>query len=102
MTQDFLEKLVALAPNEPFPHLALANLFQERDQLGEAARHLDQATARADKDPAVQSYLRTVTAKVRGTEKSEARLTSRDSDALYREIRRGSRSGYLGRCVGDS
>ena len=79
MTQDFLEKLVALAPNEPFPHLALANLFQERDQLGEAARHLDQATARADKDPAVQSYLRTVTAKVRGTEKSEAPLTSRDS-----------------------
>ena len=79
MTQDFLENLVALAPNEPFPHLALAELFQERDQLGEAARHLDQATARADKDPAVQSYLRTVTARVRGTEKIEARLTSRDS-----------------------
>jgi len=79
MTQDFLEKLVALAPNEPFPHLALADLFQERDQLGEAARHLDQATARAGKDPAVQSYLRTVTDKIRGTEKSEARLTSRDS-----------------------
>jgi len=80
MTQDFLEKLVALAPNEPFPHLALANLFQERDQLGEAARHLDHATARAGNDPAVQSYLRTVTAKVRGTEKSEGRLTSRDSE----------------------
>jgi tetratricopeptide (TPR) repeat protein len=80
MTQDFLEKLVALAPNEPFPHLALANLFQERDQLGEAARHLDQATARAGNDPAVQSYLRTVTAKVRGTEKSEGHLTDRDSE----------------------
>ena len=79
MTQDFLEKLVALAPNEPFPHLALADLFQERDQLGEAARHLDQAIARAGKDPAVQSYLRTVTAKVRRTEKFENRLASRDS-----------------------
>jgi hypothetical protein len=79
MTQDFLEQLVAMAPNEPFPHLALAELFQERDQLGEAARHLEQATARAGKDPAVQSYLRTVTAKVRGTEKSEERLTSRTS-----------------------
>jgi len=79
MTQGFLEQLVSLAPNEPFPHLALADLFQERDQLGEAARHLDQATARAGLDPAVQSYLRTVTAKVRGAEKSEARLTSRDS-----------------------
>lgn len=79
MTQDFLEKLVALAPNEPFPHLALADLFQERDRLGEAARHLDLAIARADKDPAVQSYLQTVTAKVRRTEKSDVRLTSRGS-----------------------
>jgi tetratricopeptide (TPR) repeat protein len=79
MTQDFLEQLAALAPNEPFPHLALADLFQDRDQLGEAARHLDQATALAGKDPAVQSYLRTVTAKVRGTEKSESRLISRNS-----------------------
>jgi len=79
MTQDFLEQLVAMAPNEPFPHLALAELFQERDELGEAARHLEQASARAGKDPAVQSYLRTVTAKVRGAEKSEERLTSRNS-----------------------
>ncbi len=79
MTQEFLEKLVALAPNEPFPHLALAELFQEQDQLGEAARHLDQAAARSGKDSTVQSYLRTVTAKVRRTEKSEERLTSRDS-----------------------
>jgi hypothetical protein len=79
MTQDYLEKLVALAPNEPFPHLALANLFQELDQLDKAVRHLDQATARAGNDPAVQSYLRTVTAKVRGTEKSDMRLASRTS-----------------------
>ena len=79
MTQDFLEKLVVLAPTEPFPHLALADLFQERGQLGEAARHLDHATTRAGKDPTVQSYLRTVTAKVLHTENSEERLTSRDS-----------------------
>ena len=79
MTQDFLEQLVALAPNEPFPHLALANLFQERDQLDKAAHHLDHATARAGKDPDVQSYLQTVTAKIRGTEKSDAGLTSRGS-----------------------
>jgi tetratricopeptide (TPR) repeat protein len=79
MTKDFLERLIALAPNEPFPYLALADLFQERDQLDEAARHLDAATARAGSDPALQSYLQTVTAKVRRTENSEARLTSRDS-----------------------
>lgn len=79
MTQEFLEQLVVLAPNEHFPHLALAELNQEQGQLDEAARHLDLAAARAGKDQAVQSYLRTVTAKVRGTEKNEARLTSRDS-----------------------
>ena len=79
MTQDFLEQLVALAPNEPFPHLALADLFQEQDRLAEAARHLDQASARAGNNPAVQSYLQTVMAKVRRTEKSEEQLTSRNS-----------------------
>ena len=79
MTQNFLEQLTVLAPSEAFPHLALADLFEERDQLGEAARHLDHAIARAGKDSAVQSYLQTVTAKVRGTEKSETRLTSRGS-----------------------
>jgi tetratricopeptide (TPR) repeat protein len=79
MTMDFLERLVALAPNEPFPHLAMADLLQERDRLQEAARHLDQASERAGKDPAVQSYLRTVSTKVRRTEQAESRLTSRDS-----------------------
>jgi hypothetical protein len=79
MTQDFLKQLTVLAPDEPFPHVALADLFQERDQLGEAARHLDHAIARAGKDPALQSYLQTVTAKVRGAEADDARLTSRGS-----------------------
>lgn len=79
MTREFLDRLIALAPTEPFPHLVLADYLQERGQLREAARHLDQATDRAAKDPAVQSYLRTVTAKVRRTEKTEERLTSRDS-----------------------
>jgi Flp pilus assembly protein TadD len=79
MTREFLDRLIALAPAEPFPHLALADYLQERDQLREAARHLDQAADRAEKDPAVQSYLRTVTAKVRRTEKTEERLTSHDS-----------------------
>jgi len=78
MTQEFLERLITLAPNEPFPHLALADLLQERDRLGEAAHHLDQASDRAGNDPSMQSYLRTVTAKVRRTEQTESRLDSRD------------------------
>ena len=79
MTYEFLEKLIALAPNEPFPHLALADLLQEENRLEEAAHHLDLAADRANKDPGVQSYLSTVTAKVRHTGKLEQRLNSRDS-----------------------
>jgi len=79
MTMEFLEQLIALAPTEPFPHLAMADLLQARDQLSEAARHLDQAAERAGNDPGTQSYLRAVTAKVRRTEQTEGRLNSRDS-----------------------
>jgi tetratricopeptide (TPR) repeat protein len=78
MTKEFLERLIALAPDEPFPHLALADLLQERDRLSEAARHLDQAADRAGNDPSMQSYLRAVTARVRRTEQAESRLNSRD------------------------
>jgi tetratricopeptide (TPR) repeat protein len=76
---DLLSKLIALAPNEPFPHLAMADLLQEQDRLGEAANHLEQATERASRDPALQSYLMTVTAKVRRTESVEARMTARSN-----------------------
>jgi tetratricopeptide (TPR) repeat protein len=79
MTPEFLEHLIALAPNEPFPHLALADLFQENNQMEEAVRHLDLAAARAANDPGVQSYQRTVTTKVRHTGQVEQRLNSRDS-----------------------
>jgi tetratricopeptide (TPR) repeat protein len=79
MTTEFLERLMALAPNESFPHLAMAELLQEQNRLSEAARHLAQAADRAGNDPVMQSYLRTVTAKVRRTEQAEERLFSRES-----------------------
>jgi hypothetical protein len=78
MNQEFLERLVELAPQEPFPHMALADWLQERGRLAEAARHLDQAAARAASDPSLQSYLRAVTSKVQRTEQMESRLASRD------------------------
>jgi tetratricopeptide (TPR) repeat protein len=79
MTVEFLERLAAMSPDEPFPHLALAELFRERDELKEAARHLDLATERAAKDPAAQSYLRTVASKVRRMEQADGHLISRQS-----------------------
>ena len=79
MTMEFLERLSTLAPKDPFPHLAMADFLQQRDRLGEAARHLDQAVERAGNDPGIQSYLRSVTLKVRRTEQMESRLNRRDS-----------------------
>ncbi len=76
---EFLTKLMRLAPEEPFPHLAMADLLQEQDRLSEAAEHLAQATQRAKKDPGLQSYLATVTAKVRRIESVESRMSTRSS-----------------------
>jgi tetratricopeptide (TPR) repeat protein len=79
LTVEFLTKVIALAPDEAFPHLALADLLQEQDKLAEAGRHLGEATDRIRKDPALQSYLKIVTAKVQHTEKIEEKLASRSS-----------------------
>jgi tetratricopeptide (TPR) repeat protein len=78
MTQEFLERLISLAPSEPFPHVALADMLQEQDRLAEAARHLDLAAELAAYDPSMQLYLRTVTTKVRRAEQTDARLSRHD------------------------
>ena len=79
MTTEYLQRLITLVPNEPFPHLAIADLLQERDRLTEAAHHLDQAIKNAGNDPGTQSYLHSVSAKIRRTEQAEGRLNSRTS-----------------------
>ena len=79
LNQEFLTGLMALAPDEPFPHLAMADLLYEQDRLSEAAKHLSQATERAGKDRRVQSYLATVTEKVRHTDAVESRMNARTS-----------------------
>lgn len=79
LTVEFLTRVIVLAPDEAFPHLAVADLLQEQDRLAEAGRHLQEATQRIGKDPALQSYFKAVTAKVQRTEKIEDKLASRSS-----------------------
>ncbi|MBH0202795.1 MAG: hypothetical protein HP496_11000 [Nitrospira sp.] len=79
MNAEFLIKLMKVAPGEPFPHLAMADLLQEQDQLQEAAKHLDQAVDRARHDPGLQSYLAAVTTKVRRTQSVESRMAAKSS-----------------------
>ncbi|MBS0165837.1 MAG: hypothetical protein JSR29_07140 [Nitrospira sp.] len=79
LNAEFLTKLMKVAPDEPFPHLAMADLLQEQDDLSGATTHLAQAAQRAKQDPALQSYLATVTAKVQRTQSVESRMTGRSS-----------------------
>ena len=79
LNAEFLTKLMKVAPDEPFPHLAMADLLQEQDDLNGATTHLAQAAQRAKRDPALQSYLATVTAKVQRTQSVESRMTARSS-----------------------
>ncbi len=76
LTPEFLKKVATLAPDEPFPHLALADILQEKDQMKDASQHLAEAKERLKKDPGLQSYFNAVTAKVHRTEKIEEKLSA--------------------------
>lgn len=79
LNAEFLMKLMKVAPDEPFPHLAMADLLQEQEELQEAAKHLDQAADLVRHDPTLQSYLATVTTKVRRTQSVESHMAARSS-----------------------
>ncbi|MCP9439102.1 MAG: hypothetical protein NNA20_08110 [Nitrospira sp.] len=80
LDQELLEKLIGVAPQEPFPHLALADWLQEHDRIDEAERHLSHATDRIGRDPALRSYLASVTTKIHRKETAEPRAKAQDED----------------------
>jgi tetratricopeptide (TPR) repeat protein len=80
LNRDLLEQLIRLAPEEPFPHLAMAELLHEQNQSSEALTHLAHAADRVPRDPALRSYLAAVTAKVQHMESVESRMTARTSE----------------------
>jgi tetratricopeptide (TPR) repeat protein len=63
MTPQFLETVIQLAPQDPFPHLALADLLLSEGQVALASMHLKQARARAQHDANHRSYFRQLLAK---------------------------------------
>lgn len=79
LNQSLLEKLIRLAPEEPFPHLAMADMLHEQGRSAEAAQHLAHAADRVRKDPALQSYLISVTEKLHRMESVESRMATRNS-----------------------
>src|SRR5256712_1856680 len=79
LTNEFLEKTIAVAPNDPLPHLVLADRLFEKDDLAGAALHLDHAAQPAAENPGLLSYLELVRAKVRQAEQAEQKFSSRGS-----------------------
>lgn len=79
LTVEFLERLVTLIPDAPFPHMALADRLYERDDLESATYHLEVATGLARSNPELKSYLGFVTAKVSRAERQESQLLKRNS-----------------------
>lgn len=79
LTKAYLEDLIKLVPDDPFPHLALADLLYGEDDLIAATGHLEMATSRTKADPGLKAYLDMVTAKIKGEEQIERRMTTRKS-----------------------
>lgn len=65
LNRDLLEKTVALAPEEPLPHLLLANILQAKNDLKGAVAQLDLAALHAGQNPKLQSFVRFVSAKIK-------------------------------------
>lgn len=68
MVPQFLNTVIRLAPQDPFPHLALADLLLSEGNITLAKEHLDQARTRAERDPNHASYLQRLTAKIGAAE----------------------------------
>lgn len=79
LTKDFLENAVRVASTDPLPHLALANLLYDSDDLVGATLHLDHAIQHSAAHPELREYLQVVSVKVRRAGKAEQNYRSRQS-----------------------
>lgn len=63
MTPRFLDAVIRAAPDDPFPHLAYADLLLDRGAARPASTHLREAQRLAGTDPNLAAYLKKLTAK---------------------------------------
>ncbi|MDX2251103.1 MAG: hypothetical protein NW202_02350 [Nitrospira sp.] len=64
MTPQFLDSVIRLAPDDPFPHLALADVLLDGGNAALAAVHVDHARLRVRNNPNDQLYLQKLTARI--------------------------------------
>src|SRR5207248_2005439 len=58
LTSDMLEEAARLVPEDPMPHIILAERLIEKDDLSSATTHLEEARARSAEFPQSQAYLK--------------------------------------------
>lgn len=63
LTPQFLETVIQIAPDDPFPHLALAELLIDKGRKAEATPHLKRAKTRIHRDPNLTALLEKLEAK---------------------------------------
>ena len=64
LTPQFLDTVIRLAPEDPFPHLALADVLLDGGNAPLAAAHVDHARQRLRNNPDYQRYLQKLTARI--------------------------------------
>src|SRR5437667_90292 len=79
LTPALLEDSIKLNPDNPLPHLALAELLLNKDDLAGARAHLEQATAHRAGSHKLQVYLGRLIARVEQTQKAEQKFLARES-----------------------
>jgi Tfp pilus assembly protein PilF len=79
LTRELLEESIKLAPENPLPHLALAELLINKDDLASAATHLQETKDRVAEFPNLQSYLAQLLARVEKTQQAEQKFLARES-----------------------
>ena len=79
LTREFLEETIRLAPDDPVAYLALADLLYDKDDLTNAALHLEQGRQRTPADSPQRPYLDVVAARVSRAEKAEQKYSARES-----------------------
>lgn len=67
LTPEFLQTVIRHAPKDPFPHLALADIYIERGNNAAAAEQLKTVETQAGSDPALKPYFSQLTARITGT-----------------------------------
>ncbi len=79
LTRDFLEKALVVVTDDPWLHLALAEIHYKKDDFDGATTHLDYAAALVSRYPDVQSAVKSLSSRLKAASKAEQPLLNRQS-----------------------